>query len=267
MSVPVRRGFEFRDVSFSYAGSEKTALQNVSFTMEPGETLALVGENGAGKTTLIKLLARLYEPTSGAIYLDGIDLREYDLESLRLAISMVFQDFVRFETTSGLNIGFGDIASKDDRDRLHLAAYEGLSLPLIERLPMGFEQAVGKRFEGGVELSGGEWQKLALSRACMRNAQLLILDEPAASLDPRAESALFQHFSRLTKGKMAVLISHRFSTVRMADRILVLERGHLREQGTHADLLARGGEYAALFGMQAAGYQTDYSADRANVER
>jgi ATP-binding cassette subfamily B protein len=265
-SVPssIQRGFEFRNVTFSYAGSSVPALQNVSFTIEPGETLALVGENGAGKTTLVKLLSRLYEPTGGAIYLDGVDLREYDLDSLRLAISMVFQDFVHFEMTAGINIGFGDVASREDEIRLRNAARKGLALPVIDRLPNRFQQVVGKRFEGGVELSGGEWQKLALSRACMRDAQLLVLDEPAAALDPRAEYALFQHFSRLTEGKMAVLISHRFSTVRMADRILVLERGRLREQGTHADLLAKGGEYAILFGMQAAGYQTNSAPVRPN---
>jgi ATP-binding cassette subfamily B protein len=261
---PIKRGFEFRDVSFSYAGSTTLALQRVSFSIEPGETIALVGENGAGKTTLVKLLARLYEPTSGAIYLDGVDLREYDLESLRLAISMVFQDFVRFEMTSGINIGFGDLQSKDDGARLQEAACKGLARSLIGRLPMGFDQVVGKRFDGGVELSGGEWQKLALSRACMRQAQLLILDEPAAALDPRAEHSLFQHFSNLTEGKMAVLISHRFSTVRMADRILVLEKGRLREQGTHADLVAKGGEYAVLFGMQAAGYQAEFARKQSN---
>jgi ATP-binding cassette subfamily B protein len=265
--APIQRGFEFRNVSFSYAGSGRTALQNVSFTIAPGESLALVGENGAGKTTLVKLLSRLYEPTAGAIYLDGIDLRDYDLDSLRLAISMVFQDFVHFEMTSGINIGFGDLRSKEDLDRLKDAAHQGLALPVIDRLTNGFEQVVGKRFEGGVELSGGEWQKLAVSRACMRGAQLLVLDEPAAALDPRAEHALFQHFSKLTEGRMAVLISHRFSTVRMADRILVLSRGRLREQGTHAALVANGGEYATLFGMQAAGYQANFTPGRSNGNR
>ncbi len=262
--APILKGFEFRNVSFAYAGSSVAALQNVSFNIVAGETIALVGENGAGKTTLVKLLARLYEPTSGAIYLDGIDLREYDLDSVRQAISMVFQDFVHFEMTSGLNIGFGDVDHKTDVERLRSAARKGLASPLLDRLPKGLDQVVGRRFEEGVELSGGEWQKLALSRACMRDAPLLILDEPAASLDPRAEYALFEHFSNLTEGKMAVLISHRFSTVRMADRILVLEKGRLREQGTHADLLKRGGEYATLFRLQAAGYQVNFNGRHQN---
>ncbi len=262
---PIQRGFEFRNVSFSYAGSSIAALQNVSFSISPGETLALVGENGAGKTTLVKLLARLYEPTSGAVYLDGADLRDYEPDSLRRAISMVFQDFVHFELTSGLNIGFGDVQDRENAERLRGAAQKGLALPLLERLPNGLDQIVGRRFDGGTELSGGEWQKLALSRACMREASLLILDEPAAALDPRAEYALFEHFSNLTAGRMAVLISHRFSTVRMADRILVLEKGGLREQGSHADLVAKGGEYAELFRMQAAGYQRDFARHQNGV--
>lgn len=261
---PIRCGFEFRDVSFAYAGARSETLHRITFSIAPGETIALVGENGAGKTTLIKLLARLYEPTEGVIYLDGIDLREYDIESLREAISMVFQDFVRFDMTVRENIAFGDLRAKGDLARLQQAARDGLALPLVERLPKKFDQLVGKRFDGGVELSGGEWQKLALARACMRNAQLLILDEPAAALDPRSEHALFQHFARLTDGKMAVLISHRFSTVRMADRILVLEKGRLREQGTHSDLIAKGGEYSALFRLQAAGYQADFGGRRSS---
>ncbi len=264
---PMRKGFEFRNVSFAYAGSKKLALDRVSFNLGCGEILALVGANGAGKSTLIKLLTRLYDPTEGVILLDGIDLREYDLESLHQAISVVYQDFVHYELTAGINIGFGDVRAKDDRTRLDASAQAGLAQSLIQRLPNGYEQIVGKRFDGGMDLSGGEWQKLALSRACMRDAQLLILDEPAAALDARAEAMLFDHFAKLTVGKIAVLISHRFSTVRMADRILVLERGRLKEQGSHADLVARGGEYAALFHLQAAGYQTDFSGVRPNGAR
>ena len=261
---PIRTGFEFRNVSFAYAGSGRRALDRVSFRLEPGETVALVGANGAGKSTLTKLLARLYDPTEGNILLDGVDLREYELESLHRAISVVYQDFVRYELTAGINIGFGDIHAKDNLERLDASAQAGLALPLIRRLPKGYEQTVGKRFDGGVDLSGGEWQKLALSRACMRDAQLLILDEPAAALDARAEAALFNHFAKLTAGRMAVLISHRFSTVRMAHRILVLEHGRLKEQGSHEDLMARRGEYATLFGLQAAGYRSDFAGFRSN---
>jgi ATP-binding cassette subfamily B protein len=261
---PMRTGFEFRKVSFAYAGSARLALDRISFRLDLGETLALVGANGAGKSTLTKLLARLYDPTEGVILLNGVDLREYDLESLHRAVSIVYQDFVRYELTAGINIGFGDVKAKDDLARLDAAAHAGLALPLIRRLPRGYEQIVGKRFDGGMDLSGGEWQKLALSRACMRDAQLLILDEPAAALDARAEAALFDHFAKLTAGKMAVLISHRFSTVRMAHRILVLEHGRLKEQGSHEDLIARHGEYAALFRLQAAGYQSNFAGVRAN---
>jgi ATP-binding cassette subfamily B protein len=251
----IKRGFEFRDVSFTYSGSTVPALSQVSFNLNPGETIALVGSNGAGKTTLTKLLARLYEPTEGAILLDGIDLRNYDIESLRRMISIVFQDFVRYEVSAGSNIGFGQIEFKNDPQRLNKAARAGLATSVIDRLPRGYEQLVGRRFDGGVDLSGGEWQKLALSRGCMREAALLILDEPSAALDARNEYALFQHFSRLTRGKMAVLISHRLPTVRMAHKILVMSSGKLIEQGTHDSLMAEGGEYATLFRLQAAAYQ------------
>lgn len=254
----IKRGFEFRDVSFGYAGAPHYALEHVSFTIEPGETIALVGENGAGKTTITKLLSRLYEPTEGAVLLDGIDLRDYDLESLQKAVSVVFQDFVRYEMTAGLNIGFGDLDWKDDKSKLDAAAKAGLSLPIIRELPNGYEQVLGKRFAGGVELSGGEWLKLALSRACMRDAKLLVLDEPSAALDARNEFRLLEHFAALTADKMAVLISHRLPTVRMAHKILVLDGGRLVEQGTHKDLMTRGGDYASMFRLQASGYDEHF---------
>jgi len=261
---PITRGFEFREVSFAYAGSSNHALHRISFSIEPGETVAIVGENGAGKTTLTKLLARLYEPTEGSILLDGVDLRDYDMESLQKAISVVFQDFVRYEMTAGLNIGFGDLLSRDDIGRLDVAARAGLAMPIINRLPNGYQQLLGKRFDGGVELSGGEWQKLALSRACMRDAQLLILDEPSASLDPKNEFLLIEHFAELTAGKMAVLISHRLPTVRIAHKIIVLEHGKLVEQGSHEDLMATGGSYFSMFQLQASGYQEHFAFARRN---
>jgi ATP-binding cassette, subfamily B, bacterial len=254
---PMTRGFEFRNVSFSYAGSNTQALRNISFSIYPGETVGLVGMSGAGKSTITKLMARLYDPTEGTILLDGVDLREYDINSLQQAISVVFQDFVRYEFTAGLNIGLGDLPERDNAMRLDAAAEAGMAASLIKRFPAGYNQVVGKRFEGGIDLSGGEWQKLALSRACMRNAQLLILDEPSAALDVRSEVALFRHFTALTHDKTAILISHRFSTVRIASKILVIENGTLREQGTHEELISLGGEYAKLFQMQAAGYQVD----------
>jgi ATP-binding cassette subfamily B protein len=261
---PIQKGFEFRNVSFAYSGTSTLALQQVSFSIRPGETVALVGENGAGKTTITKLLSRLYEPTDGAIYLDGIDLRDYDLESLQSSVSVVFQDFVRYEMTAARNIGYGDLRAISDIKRLLSAAEAGLALPIIARLPRKFDQILGKKFDGGVELSGGEWQKLALARACMRNAQLLILDEPSASLDARNEFLLIEHFAHLTANRMAVLISHRLPAVRMANKILVLDRGRLVEQGAHEDLLAKDGEYAALFRLQAAGYQEDFRFARTN---
>lgn len=263
----ITKGFEFRKVSFGYAGAPQLALQEVSFCIEPGETVALVGENGAGKTTVSKLLARLYEPTEGSILLDGIDIWDYDLESFQKAVSVVFQDFVRYEMTAGINIGFGDLPSRDDQSRLEAAARDGLALPIIERLADGYEQLLGKRFEGGVELSGGEWQKFALSRASMRNAQLLILDEPSASLDAKNEFLLIEHFARLTANRMSVLISHRLPTVRMAHKILVLDQGRLSEQGTHERLMANGGDYAFMFRLQASGYGDQFQFARTNEGR
>ena len=269
--APIREGFVFEDVGFRYAGSERWAVRHVSFTLRPGERIALVGENGAGKTTLTKLLARLYDPTEGRILLDGEDLREYDLESLRDAIGVIFQDFVRFDMRFDENIGVGRIdeakgylaqASGSNGDGappvpevVRRSAEESLAATLLPRLPAGYRQMLGRRFEEGVELSGGEWQKIALARAYMRDAQLLILDEPTAALDARAEFEVFARFAELMRGRMAVLISHRFSTVRMADRILVLRHGELIEQGTHAALVEAGGLYEELFEMQAAGYR------------
>ena len=230
-------------------------MQNINFSLHPDEKLALIGENGAGKTTLVKLLARLYDPTEGSILLDGIDLREYDVDDLRREIGVIFQDYMRFDMLARENIGFGKIESLSDQDRIELAAGKSLASSVIDRLPHRYDQMVGRRFENGVDLSGGEWQKFALARAYMRDAQLLILDEPTATFDARAEYEVFRRFSDLTSGRMAVLISHRFSTVRMADRILVLAGGAIREQGTHQQLLALGGRYAELFELQAAGYR------------
>ncbi len=215
----------------------------------------MVGENGAGKTTIVKLLTRLYEPDEGRILLNGRDLRDYDLAEIRSHMGVIFQDFVRFHLTAGENIALGRVAVVKDHDRVRAAAERSLANQVIERLPRGYEQALGKRFNDGVDLSGGEWQKVALARAYMRDAQLLILDEPTAALDARAEYEVFLRFAELTAGRMAVLISHRFSTVRMAERILVLRGGELVEQGTHEELVERAGLYAELFQLQAAGYR------------
>ncbi|HSM08259.1 MAG TPA: ABC transporter ATP-binding protein, partial [Gemmatimonadota bacterium] len=251
---PIREGFRFENVSFRYPGTEPWVLRDLSFELRAGEKLALVGENGAGKTTITKLLARLYDPTEGRITLDGTDLREFDPEELRRHIGVIFQDFVRYHMTAADNLAIGRIEARDDRPRLESAAERSLASPVIEELPDAYDQMLGRRFEGGVELSGGEWQKVALGRAYVRDAQLLILDEPTASLDARAEYEVFERFAELTVGKTAVLISHRFSTVRMADRILVLEDGTVRERGTHAELVAADGLYAELFRLQARGY-------------
>lgn len=253
--VPIRAGIAFEDVGFRYPGAERWAVRHLTFTLHAGEVLALVGENGAGKTTLVKLLARLYDPDEGRILLDGHDLREYDLAALRSNIGVIFQDFVRYHLTAAENIAVGRIEARDDRARIEAAAHASLADDVIERLPKGYDQVVGKRFRTGVDLSGGEWQKIAIARAYMRDAQLLILDEPTAALDARAEFEVFQRFKELSEGKTAVLISHRFSSVRMADRILVLEEGQLEAAGTHEELLAAGGRYAELFELQAAGYR------------
>jgi ATP-binding cassette, subfamily B, bacterial len=253
--VPIRTGFAFMGVGFKYPGSEHWAVRGLDFSLSPGERLALVGENGAGKTTLVKLLARLYDPNEGRILLDGVDLREYDIDSLRRNIGVIFQDFVRYDFLLKENIAVGNIGRLGDEPAIHTAAERSLADSVAQRLQGKYDQMLGKRFDGGVDLSGGEWQKVALARAYMRDAQLLILDEPTAALDARAEYEVFLRFSELTKGRMAVLISHRFSTVRMADRILVLKNGELVEQGTHEALVAHGGLYAELFQLQAAGYR------------
>jgi ATP-binding cassette subfamily B protein len=253
--VPIKKGFVFEGVGFRYPGSEHWAVRGLDFALSPGERLALVGENGAGKTTLVKLLARLYDPTEGRILLDGVDLKDYDIESLRRNVGVIFQDFVRYDFLLKENIAVGNIERVADEPAIKTAAERSLADSVAQRLAGRYEQMLGKRFDGGVDLSGGEWQKVALARAYMRDAQLLILDEPTAALDARAEYEVFLRFSELTKGRMAVLISHRFSTVRMADRILVLKNGKLVEQGTHEALVERGGLYAELFQLQAAGYR------------
>ncbi len=252
---PIQRGFVFEDVGFKYPGSDTWALRHVSLEFQRGQRIALVGENGAGKTTLVKLLARLYDPEEGRILLDGVDLREYDLESLHRNIGVIFQDFVRYELLLRENIAVSEIAASDDRQRVEEAARRSLADGVARRLSGGYEQQIGRRFEGGVELSGGEWQKIALARAYLRDAEVLILDEPTAALDARAEYEVFVRFSELTQGKMAVIISHRFSTVRMAEHIVVLKHGEIIEHGTHGKLLASDGLYAELFNLQAAGYR------------
>jgi len=252
---PIRRGFVFEDVGFIYPGSERWAVRHLSFTLNAGEVVALVGENGAGKTTLVKLLTRLYDPDEGRILLDGHDLRDYDLDDLRGSIGVIFQDFVRYNFTAGDNIAVGRIEARSDAARVQRAAESSQADQVIARLLGGYDQRIGKGFKNGVELSGGEWQKIAIARAYMREAEVLILDEPTAALDARAEFEVFQRFKELSKGKTAVLISHRFSSVRMADRIFVLADGQVQAAGTHEELLARPGLYAELFELQAAGYR------------
>ncbi|HSR41202.1 MAG TPA: ABC transporter ATP-binding protein, partial [Longimicrobiales bacterium] len=255
MPRPIAEGFVFEEVGFRYPDSDRWALRGVSFELEPGERVALVGENGAGKTTLVKLLTRLYDPTEGRILLDGVDLREIDLDQLRRSIGVIFQDFVRYDMRARENIAVGRIEARDDEARIRSAARKSLAEEVVGQLEAGLDHMLGRRFEGGANLSGGEWQKIALARAYMRDAQVLVLDEPTAALDARAEYEVFQRFSELTKGRMAVLNSHRFSTVRMADRILVLEDGRVTEDGSHEELLAAEGRYAELFTLQAAGYR------------
>ena len=255
MPTPMREGFVFENVGFRYPDAESWAVRGASFSVGPGERIALVGENGAGKTTLVKLLTRLYDPTEGRILLDGVDLKEYDLADLRSAVGVIFQDFFRYDMKARSNIAVGRIESHDDDQRIRGSAAKSMAAPVIDGLDLGYDQMLGRRFEGGANLSGGEWQKVALARAYMRDAQLLVLDEPTAALDARAEYEVFQRFSELTRGKMAVLISHRFSTVRMADRILVLDGGRVLEDGSHEELLALGGRYAELFNLQAEGYR------------
>jgi ATP-binding cassette subfamily B protein len=252
---PIKTGFVFENVGFQYRNTDRWANRNLSFTFNPGEKLALVGENGAGKTTLVKLLARLYDPTEGRILLDGKDLKEYELEGLRYNLGIIFQDYIRYQMTLYQNIAVGNIKELNNEALVKRAATESLADKLALKFPEAYQQWLGRRFNDGVELSGGEWQKVALARAYMKDAQVLILDEPTAALDARAEYEVFQRFAELTKGKSAVLISHRFSTARLADRILVLENGTLLESGTHQELLKADGRYAELFNLQAKGYQ------------
>jgi len=256
---PIRKGFEFRNVSFAYPGTTRTVLKNFSLTLSPGERIALIGENGQGKTTVVKLITRLYDPTEGEILLDGVNLRDYSLEDLHHNISVIFQDFMRFEMTARENIAVGRIDETGqpptEQSDIESAAHKSLADTVVSKLPGGYDQMLGRRFEGGTELSGGEWQKIALARAYLRDAQLLILDEPTAALDARSELEVFERFAELTQGKMALLISHRFSTVRMADRIVVLSGGQLIEEGNHQNLMALGGIYASMFEMQAASYR------------
>lgn len=253
--VPVRQGIVFDNVGFRYPGSEVWAVRNLSFTVPAGETLALVGENGAGKTTIVKLITRLYDPDEGRITIDGIDIRDFALADLRTHIGAIFQDFLRYSFTAADNIGVGRIEEAGDRERIVSAAEQSLADPVIRKLPEGYDQMLGRTFAKGHDLSGGEWQKLAIARAYMRDAEIIILDEPTAALDARAEAEVFQRFKNLAEGTTAVLISHRFSTVRMADRIVVLADGKIEEAGTHEELMANGGRYAELFELQASGYR------------
>ena len=253
--LPIRRGFEFRDVWFSYPGIPQPILRGINLHLQPGERVALVGENGEGKTTIVKLLTRLYDVSSGQILLDGVDLREYDLESLWKQIGVIFQDFVHYEMTASENIAIGRIEEQKNPFLIRAAAAKSRADEVIHKLPNLYDQLLGNRFEGGVEVSGGEWQRIALARAYLRDAQVLVLDEPTAALDARSEHDVFQRFAELTEGKMSLLISHRFSTVRMADRILVLRGGRIAEEGPHQRLIDRGGIYAELFNLQAANYR------------
>lgn len=253
--APIRQGIEFRHVSFSYPGSDVEVLRDINLHIQPGERIALVGLNGAGKTTLIKLLTRLYDPTGGQILLDGVDLREYDLKSLHQRFGVIFQDFVRYQFTVRENIGFGQVDALDDLGRIQDAADRGGASPIIEKMPQGYDTMLGRRWEKGQELSGGQWQKIALARAFMREAEVLVLDEPTSALDAEAEYEVFRRFGELMEGRIAVLISHRFSTVRMADRIVVLSAGKIIELGSHAALMALDGAYARLFNLQAEGYR------------
>jgi ATP-binding cassette subfamily B protein len=252
---PIQRGFEFRNVSFRYPGSSRLILNGLNFHLRPGERVALIGENGEGKTTIVKLLTRLYDPAEGQVLLDGVDLREYDLEDLYSEIGVIFQDFMRYEMTARENIAVGRIERMNDQELLQESARKSMAADVLRKLPLGLEQMLGRRFDGGVDLSGGEWQKVALARAYLRDAQVLVLDEPTSALDARSEYEVFKRFAELTREKMALFISHRFSTVRMADRIVVLENGRIAEEGDHDTLTSLGGRYAEMFELQAASYR------------
>jgi len=253
--LPIRQGIVFENVGFRYPDTERWAVRGLSFEMKAGEAVALVGENGAGKTTIVKLLTRLYDPDEGRILIDRVDLRDFDIEDLRTHIGVIFQDFIRYSFTAAENIGVGRVEAGPDRPRIEASAEQSLAAPVIQKLPLTYDQPLGKLFANGRDLSGGEWQKVAIARAYMRDAELIILDEPTAALDAKAEAEVFERFKRLARGKTAVLISHRFSTVRMADRILVLSGGTIIEAGSHEELIARRGVYAELFELQAAGYR------------
>lgn len=252
---PIRRGFEFRNVSFRYPGSSRLVLNKLNFHLHPGERVALIGENGEGKTTIVKLLTRLYDPVEGQVLLDGIDVREYSLEDLYREIGVIFQDYMRYEMTARENIAVGRIEEIENMELLRQSAQKSMADQVVGKLASGYQQMLGRRFDGGVDLSGGEWQKVALARAYLRDAQVLILDEPTSALDARSEYEVFQRFAELTAGKMALFISHRFSTVRMADRIVVLENGRIAEEGNHDALTHLGGRYAEMFELQAASYR------------
>jgi ATP-binding cassette subfamily B protein len=252
---PIIQGVEFRDVSFRYPGNSRLILDQINFHLHPAERLALIGENGQGKTTIVKLITRLYDPTEGQILLDGIDLRDYDLDDLHRVMGVIFQDFMRYEMTARENIAVGRVEEIGNLEQVQTAAKKSMADEIIARLPQGYDQMLGRRFEQGIDISGGEWQKVALARAYLRDAQLLILDEPTAALDARSEFEVFHRFAELTAGKMALFISHRFSTVRSADRIIVLENGKIAEEGSHDQLASMGGRYAEMFEMQASSYR------------